>query len=99
MYASEDDAIRPIVAVNVCNKVTGKCRAVYALLDTGSNRDVIDEDLIDDLDIECTSELMQVKVLGNESLGPRRVASFSIQSLEGDFEGFAKKCRSCLLIK
>ena len=90
MYASEDDAIRPIVAVNVCNKVTGKCRAVYALLDTGSNRDVIDEDLIDDLDIECTSELMQVKVLGNESLGPRRVASFSIQSLEGDFEGFAK---------
>ena len=33
---------------------------------------------------------MQVKVLRNETLGPRRVASFSIQSLESDFKGSVK---------
>ena len=35
MHASKDNNIRPIVAVNVCNKVTGKCKAVYALLGMG----------------------------------------------------------------
>ena len=86
MVAAEDDAIRPIAAVNVFNTSSGKSRQIYALLDTGSNRDVIDEELVMDLNLPFRHEMMEVSVLGNDSIGPRQVASFSIDSLEGTYE-------------
>ena len=46
------------------NIATSRFRDIYALLDTGSNRDVIDENVVDELEIPCQSELMEVKVLG-----------------------------------
>ena len=47
--AEEDDSIRPIVALKIINPVTNKEVAIYALLDTGSDRDVIDERLAKEL--------------------------------------------------
>ena len=55
------------------------------LLDTGSNRDVSDENIVDELDIPCKSELMEVRVLGGDSIGPRRVASYVVKSIEDDY--------------
>ena len=86
MVAAEDDAIRPIVAVNVFNTTKGNSRQIYALLDTGSNKDVIDEELVKELDLPAHYEMMEVSVLGKDSIGPRQVASFSINSLEGNYE-------------
>ena len=67
------------------NIATGRFRDIYALLDTGSNRDVIDEDVVDELEIPCKSELMEVRVLGGDSIGPRRVASYIVESIEDDY--------------
>ena len=39
----EDDSIRPIVALYIVNPATEERIKTYALLDTGSDRDVIDE--------------------------------------------------------
>ena len=67
------------------NIATGRCRDLYALLDTGSNRDVIDENVVEELDLPTDAELMEVRVLGGESIGPRRVASYVVESIEDDY--------------
>ena len=46
---------------------------------------MIDEDVVDELEIPCKSELMEVRVLGGDSIGPRRVASYIVESIEDDY--------------
>ena len=55
-------------------------------MDTGSNKDVIDEELVSELELLAHYEMMEVSVLGKDSIGPRQVASFSINSLDGNYE-------------
>ena len=40
---------------------------------------------MEELDIPCESELMEVRVLGGESIGHRRVASYIVESIEEDY--------------
>ena len=84
--AEEDDSIRPIVALNVINPATKEKISTYALLDTGSDRDVIDESLAKELKLKTRSRMMNVQVLGVQDLSPRDVASISIASLDGKYE-------------
>ena len=69
----EDDSIRPIVALYIINPVTKQRIKSYALLDTGSDRDVIDESLAKDLNLNTRSRMMNVQVLGVQDLSPRDV--------------------------
>ena len=84
--AEEDDSIRPIVALNVVNPATKERISTYALLDTGSDRDVIDESLAKELKLKTRSRMMNVQVLGVQDLSPRDVASISIASFDGKYE-------------
>ena len=56
--AEEDDSIRPIVALYVVNPATKERISTYALLDTGSDRDVIDESLAKELKLKTRSRMM-----------------------------------------
>ena len=58
--AEEDDSIRPIVALYVVNPATKERISTYALLDTGSDRDVIDESLAKELRLKTRSRMMNV---------------------------------------
>ena len=81
-----DETIRPIVALRLVNPASGKAKETYALMDTGSDRDVVDERLIEELDIRTTSRMMNVAVLGVAELGPREIAAIRIESIEGGYE-------------
>ena len=80
--AEEDDSIRPIVALYIVNPATKERIKSYALLDTGSDRDVIDESLAKELNLETRLRMMNVQVLGVQDLSPREVASITIASLD-----------------
>ena len=84
--AEEDDSIRPIVALKVINPTTKKEVAIYALLDTGSDRDVIDERLAKELMLKTTSRMMNISVLGAQELSPREIAIIRMESLDGKYE-------------
>ena len=84
--AEEDDSIRPIVALYIVNPATKERIKSYALLDTGSDRDVIDESLAKELRLKTTSRMMNVQVLGVQDLSPRDVASIKIASFDGKYE-------------
>ena len=56
------------------------------MLDTGSDRDVIDETLALDLDLTTTSRMMNVQVLGVQDLSPRDVASIVVESFDGKYK-------------
>ena len=84
--AEEDDSIRPIVAVKIVNPVTNQEISTFALLDTGSDRDVIDEGLAKDLMLKTTSRMMNISVLGAQELSPREIAKIRMESIDGKYK-------------
>ena len=46
-----DDVIRPIVALKILSEDGANAKLVYAMLDSGSDRDVVSEELITDMDL------------------------------------------------
>ena len=57
MFA-DNEVIRPLVACRVVNTALGFGRVVYALLDQGSDRDVISQSVMKDLRLETWTEYM-----------------------------------------
>ena len=83
--AEEDDSIRPIVAVKIVNPATNQEISTFALLDTGLDRDVIDEGLAKDLMLKTTSRMMNISVLGAQELSPREIARIRMESIDGKY--------------
>ena len=84
--AEEDDSIRPIVALKIRNLASGKSVDVYALMDTGSDRDVIDEGVASELGLHRKSKMMNVCVLGGKDLGTRELVEIQITSIDGKYQ-------------
>ena len=78
--------MRPIVPVKIKNKENGHSKIIYALFDTGSDCDMIDENVVKDLGIQTTAQLIEMHVVENTTVKKRPIASFSVQSTKGDFE-------------
>ena len=75
--------ILPIVACRVVNTALGFGRVVYALLDSGSDRDVISQSVVKDLKMDTWTEFMTVKTLDSLVEGERRLTSMRVESIEG----------------
>ena len=65
VVAADDDAVRPVVAVRVSNMREGKVEMTYALLDSGSDTDVMSEELAERLSFERTWKSMTLVTVDN----------------------------------
>ena len=74
--------IRPIVPVRIVNLGNGSSTEVYALLDSGSDRDVVSNDVKDALGLSVLSQRMSVKTLDSVIFGKRSTTNFMLQSLD-----------------
>ena len=81
MFA-DNKVIRPLVACRVVNTALGFSRVVYALLDQGSDRDVISPSLIKDLRLDTWTEYMTVKTLDHSVRAERALTSVRIESVD-----------------
>ena len=77
--------IRPIVPVRIVNRGNGSSTEVYALLDSGSDRDVISNDVKDALGLSVLSQRMSVKTLDSVIVGNRSTTNFTLQSLDSSY--------------
>ena len=68
--------------VNLCN---GSSTEVYALLDSGSDRDVVSDDVRDALGLSVHSQRMSVKTLDSVIVGNRSTTSFILESLDTSY--------------
>ena len=55
------------------------------MIDTGADRDIISEQLIKKLDIETNVTILRVVTVDNEMCSERRLASFSFESIDGEY--------------
>ena len=83
--AADDDIIRPIVVVRVTNTSSGETRDVYAMLDSGSDRDVICESLVTAMNIPTKAKPMTVNTVDSSETRYRHLASFRIGSVDAEY--------------
>ena len=81
VYA-DSGAVRPLVACRVVNTALGFSRVVYALLDQGSDCDVISQSLMRDLRLDTWTEYMTVKTLDHSVEGERALTSMRLESVD-----------------
>ena len=71
--------------IRIIDNRSGASTTVYAMLDTGSDRDVISERIVDELSILTSSKLMTVKTVNSEDTRHRNVANFRLESLDRQY--------------
>ena len=86
MITKFDEVIRPIVTVRVVNPKNGLSKIVLALLDTGSDRDIVAKTVSDELKLSLWTEHLTVKTLDCYTTGERALTKLSIQSVDGLYE-------------
>ena len=63
--SSSDDVVRPIVPVTIMNNLSGASMNIYAMIDSGADRDVISAGVIHQLLISTTTVQMTVFTVDN----------------------------------
>ena len=58
---------------------------IYALLDTGSDCDLIDKNVIEDLDMDTSEHIIEMHTVENITTKRRQIASFPIESVKENF--------------
>ena len=76
--------IRPIIPACIVNLLSGASTLINAMIDTGANQDVISERLTKGLDIHVHMTVLRVVTVDNEICTECPLASFSIESLDGE---------------
>ena len=72
------------------NTALGFERIVYALLDTGSNRDVISPSIVAELRLETWTEVLTVQTLDNSVSGERLLTALTVESINGKYSAMVK---------
>ena len=83
--ASSDEVIRPIVAVRISNTSSGRSKDVYAMLDSGADTDFVSTSIMRELSVETWEREMTVVTVDHNITSRRLLASFSIESLDGQY--------------
>ena len=83
--SGEDKKIRPIVAIYVSNLSTGVREKIYALLDTGSDTDIISLKLAKRLGLELLPPNFSVTGIGGDAGDQFYGANFQLESLLGNY--------------
>ena len=58
-----DDVVRPIVAANVMRDESSPARVVYAMLDSGSDRDIIAMELAKELELSLRARSVTIQTV------------------------------------
>ena len=61
------------------------------MLNTGSDRDVISEDVISRLNMATTTKLMTVKTVNSTDTQNRKLANFTLRSITGSYNADVKE--------
>ena len=69
--------------MTIVNNVSGKQLTIYAMIDSGADRDVVSASVVNELDIPTKLVQMKVITVDNSIIENRHLASFSLQSLDG----------------
>ena len=89
--SANDKVIRPIVAVNIKEPRTGTSEIIYAVLDTGADKDYISIALAERLMVKMTMTPMEVVGFGSVSREERPLGNLSIESLDGQYRANVKE--------
>ena len=77
--------VRPIVAVKVINATRRVEKVVYAMLDSGSDRDIVSKDLATDMDLIQHKKSVTVQTIDASSTAERRFTDFRLESLDESY--------------
>ena len=80
--APDDDAIRPIVLVRIRNIDNDVTKVIYAMLDTCSDKDVISEGVVDQLELKQVTKDMTIQTVETKITQKRQLANFAIESIQ-----------------
>ena len=83
--SSFDDVVRPIVPVVIVNCVSGEEKTIFAMIDSGADRDVISHNVIKDLRISTNMVQMKVVTVDNCVTENRLLASFTLRSTNSEY--------------
>ena len=73
------------MAARVINPSTGEEEEVYALVDTGANRDYMSTELANRLKMEVKYSTLNLKTATDSSIGIRPMADVILESLDGEY--------------
>ena len=73
------------MAARVKNPKTGRREDVYALVDSGANRDYLSSELADRLGLEIRYSSLNLKTATESSTGMRPMSEIVLESLDGDY--------------
>ena len=77
--------MRPLVAARVKNSKTGKGEEVYALVDSGANRDYLSTELAERLGLEIVYSPLNLKTATESSTAIRPMSEVILESLDGEY--------------
>ena len=83
--SSFDDVVRPIVPVVIVNCASGEEMTIFAMIDSGADRDVISHDVIKHLRISTNMVQMKVVTVDNCVTENRLLASFTLRSTNSEY--------------
>ena len=78
--------MRPIVAITMANPKTGKKESVYAIFDSGADRDYVGIDLAQRLGLELEQKEMELAFVDVASWEQRNTASLNLGNLSGSYQ-------------
>ena len=77
--------VRPIVAVRVINPRNGEIEEIYALLDSGADRDYLSERVAQKLKLETRNKSINLVTIEESSRKMREMADIEIESIDGSY--------------
>ena len=78
--------MRPIVAITIANTKTGKKESIYAILDSGADRDYVGIGLAQRIGLEMVQKEMEVAFVDTTSWGRRNTTSVNLGNLSGSYK-------------
>ena len=83
--SAEDEAIRPIVAIRVRNRLTQVFELIYALLDSGCDRDYISSKLAKRLGLDLRRSELNLITVEEASVKMREFGDLIFESIDGSY--------------
>ena len=81
----DEDVIRPIVPVRIINPKNGELEEIYALLDSGADRDYLSDRVAKKLALETKTRQINLVTIEEASKKVREMADVEIESLDGNY--------------
>ena len=82
----EEDVIRPIVAVKVANPANGRSEAIYALLDSGADRDYLSDRVAEAIGLSTRTRSVNLVTVEESTRRERRMANVELESIDGTYK-------------